>query len=176
MTREDFLAHVIFNDDFVDGTCEGVGAREIIEKAMLAHHAAKKAKIARKYRALYGANTAASLGDNLGDLGIFYNETAHHKGHKVSGISTALRVLTAIDVRTGRNSWRVEGLTDFRVTRVSNLPEHRFTVSQLPLCSAYGEWVRAVLEESFSRGVILPVLARTSMEPRSVASRDAFAR
>jgi nucleotide sugar dehydrogenase len=178
MTREDFLAHVIFNDAFVPTDFEGVGNRDVIQRAMLAHHAAKKTKLARKYRARYGTNTVASLNDNLGDLGLFHNESAHHKGHQVSGISTALRFLTAIDVRRDGTSWRVEGLTDFRLTRASSRFEDRFTLSQLTWCAKYGHWVRVLLEETFARGIVLPASARTEPDARGVvehvASEDAW--
>jgi len=163
MTREDFLAHVIFNRDFEPERFQAVGDRDLIQKAMLAHHAAKKTKIARKYRAKYGANTLASLADNLGDLGVYCNEGAYHKGHQVAGISAALRFLTPIDVRRPERALRVEGLTDFRVTRASQREEDRFQIQQFPAFFRYGRWMRHIIEETFSHAVVLPRMADAAL-------------
>jgi hypothetical protein len=85
----------------------------------------------------------------------------------VSGISAALRFLTHVDIRRGDGILRVEGLTDFRVTRASRREEDRFDVRQFPAFYRYGRWMKAVIEETFSRGVVLPRMADVSLESMS---------
>lgn len=156
MDRTDFLAYVVFRAGF-DGIPEqGVYPQCLIRKAMYAHHAAKKTKIARRYLAKYGPNSRASLEDNLGALGIYFNEDKHHKGHAITGVVTAMRFLMPIKVFCNEESLTVEGLTDFRVTRASQAEKDRFRIEEFPPFYPYGIWLRTILETTFNRGVILP--------------------
>lgn len=156
MERTDFLAYVVFRPGFDGIPKQGVYPQNLIRKAMYAHHAAKKTKIARRYLAKYGPDSQASLEDNLGAMGIYFNEDKHHKGHAISGIVTAMRFLMPIEVSRGGKQFIVEGLTDFRVTRASQAEEDRFRVDEFPKFYPYGIWLRAILETTFSRGLVLP--------------------
>ncbi len=158
MTREDFLAFVVFNRSFVPPADQGVGDYTLIRKAMLAHHSAKKARLARKYRARYGVNSRASLADNLGDLGFYYNEDRYHKGHAVSGIVCAMRYLMSIEFEHEANKLTVEGLTDFRVTRTSRAEAARFRIEEFPPFHKFGTLLRPIIETTFEQGVVLPAL------------------
>ena len=107
----------------------------------------------------YGPESRASLEDDLGALGIYYNESAHHRGHQITGIQSALRHLMAIDVARGGATLRIEGLTDFRLTRTTAGEAARFSTSLFPRFLAYGRTVGALVETAFSSGVVLrPVL------------------
>ena len=172
MQKDDFIAHVVFKRDFVASKTDGVGDETTIERAMLSHHAAKKTRIANKYLAKYGPNSQASLDDNLGSLGLYHNEHAHHKGHVVTGISTALRFLMPIEVRLNENLFVVEGLTDLRVTRSSRLEADRFGLAQFPAFYRYGLIVRAIVEESFSLGLVFPRM-RSQSETSSTSRAEA---
>src|ERR1700682_3905151 len=104
----------------------------MIQKAMLAHHAAKKARNASAYLSKYGPHAKPSLSDDLGELGMYYNESAHHKGHILCGVRSAMRFLTPIEMNMSAGQLRVEGLTDFRLTRVSDAEEDRYRPEQFP--------------------------------------------
>jgi hypothetical protein len=123
---------------------------------MYAHHSVKKERLARKYLAKYGPESRASLEDDLGALGIYFNESAHHRGHQITGIQSALRMLMAIEVPRDGRVIRIEGLTDFRVTRTTGGDQARFAPEQFPRFSAYGRAVGALVEATFEGGVVLP--------------------
>lgn len=154
--KDDFLCWVVFAEGFVPPRNEGVGDYLLIQKAVYAHHSTKKARMAKKYRAMYSPDSPASIADDLGDLGIYFNEGAHHKGHVVAGVFSAMRYLMPIQVVRGGQVLPVQGLTDFRLTRASNLDSRRFEVAQFPSCYHYGNAVRNVLEVAFEHGVVLP--------------------
>jgi len=156
MSPEDFLAYVVFRPGFEPPVGQGMHDTRTIQKAMLAHHAAKKTKLARRYKARYGPGSVAQLADNLGDLGIYYNEDAHHKGHQVAGIATAMRYLMPVQVRRGDEEFRIEGLTDFRVTRTSRAERDRYRLEEFPPFHDYGGWARTILETSYSNGFVFP--------------------
>jgi hypothetical protein len=156
MQKDDFACYVVFHDAFVPNPNKGVGDRQLIQKAVYAHHSTKKARIAKKYRAKYCSNSPASLADDLGDMGIYFNESAHHKGHVVSGVNSAMRLLTEIEVSADGALHTIQGLTDFRVSRVSNAVDRRFDVAQFPVFREYALAMKQVLEVALSRGIILP--------------------
>lgn len=156
MSPEDFLAYVVFRPGFEPPVGQGVHDFRTIQKAMLAHHAAKKTKLARRYKAHYGPGSVAQLADNLGDLGIYYNEDAHHKGHQVAGVASAMRYLMPVRVRREEKEFRIEGLTDFRVTRMSRAERDRFRLEDFPLFHDYGGWARTILETAYSMGFVFP--------------------
>jgi nucleotide sugar dehydrogenase len=156
MCPDDFLAYVVFRPGFEPPAAQGVQNPRLIQKAMLAHHAAKKTKLARRYKARYGPNSVARLADNLGDLGIYYNEDKHHKGHQIAGIVTAMRYLMTVNVQRPEGEVRIEGLTDFRVTRTGQAERLRFRLEEFPAFYDYGGWIRTVLESSYARGFQFP--------------------
>jgi hypothetical protein len=155
-TPDDFAAFVVFRADFEPPEGKGIGDFTMIQKAMLAHHAAKKARNASVYLKKYGPGANPSISDDLGELGVYFNESAHHKGHIICGVNSAMRFLMGIEVSRPNGRLRVEGLTDFRITRVSNAIGDRFKTEQFPLFYNYGCWVREIVEASFEDNFIFP--------------------
>jgi hypothetical protein len=155
--RTDFMAWVVFRRGFVPHP--PLADISTIRRSMYAHHSVKKERLARKYIAKYGPNGRASLEDDLRDLGIYFNESEHESGHLITGIQLALRYLMPIEVKHAGTTLRVEGLTDFRLTRATPGEAARFSVAHFPGFLANGRTVGALVQAANSTGVVLqPVL------------------
>jgi hypothetical protein len=152
--RADFLCWVVFRNGFVPRP--PLAEKTTIRRSVHAHHSVKKERIARKYLAKYGPESRASLEDDLGALGLYFDESAHHRGHQITGIQAAMRMLMPIDIQRGDRTIRIEGLTDFRLTRVTPGEAARFEMRQYPRFHAYGQVVRALVEATFEDGTLLP--------------------
>jgi hypothetical protein len=153
ISRDDLLVWVVFHPDCRPAAHDGVGDEVRIRRAMHAHHAAKKQRVARRiYRD--GHYRSAGLADDLGARGLFFNESAHHRGHQVAGVNAAMRSLMAL--HAGERVEPLRGLTDWRLTRMSAEAQDRYALDQYPSFFAYGHWVRAVLETTLQHGVVLP--------------------
>jgi nucleotide sugar dehydrogenase len=158
MTREDFLAFVEPGDRYHPFAGNQPRDLTLIRKATLAHHSAKKARMAKKYEARYSADSEVGLADDLGDLGIYFNETAHHKGHQVSGVSSSMRALLPIEIGRSGRQLRVEGLTDIRVNRMSTAIEDRFLPQQFERFYAHAIHIRDLLAECLAQDDLLPAM------------------
>src|SRR5262249_30358298 len=124
-------------------------------KAVYAHHSTKKARLAKKYRARYGPDSPASLADDLGDLGIYFNEHRHHKGHVVAGICSAMRRLMAVEIQRPTERLEIQGLTDVRVSRANGSEARHFAVGQFPRFYHYAGFLRTVLVAGYESGIVL---------------------
>ncbi|GKQ36648.1 hypothetical protein [Streptomyces sp. A012304] len=156
--KEDFGIYVVFHRDFVPQPGSGVGDHTAIRKAMYAHHAAKKARVAKKIYDADDRYTPAGLADDLGARGIFFNENAHHRGHVVAGVTTALRSLMDIRVTTPEGEHDVRGLTDWRISRAGTEPEAHYSLDEYPPFYSYGAWLRTVVETALGAGAVLPTM------------------
>ncbi|MFD7709624.1 hypothetical protein [Streptomyces sp. NPDC059786] len=154
--KEDFGIFVAFHRRFVPDPEAGVGHYSAIRKAMYAHHAAKKARVAKKVYTQNGQYTAAGLADDLGAKGIFFNENAHHRGHVVAGVTAALRSLMDITVNGGEGRHDVRGLTDWRISRASTAESAHYTLDEYPSFYAYGNWLKTMVETALGAGAVLP--------------------
>lgn len=158
LAKEDFGIYVVFHREFVPPPDRGVGDHKAIRKAMYAHHAAKKVRVARKIYAPDDTYAQAGLTDDLGSRGIFFNEGAHHRGHVLAGVSSAMRSLMAIQVDVEGERRAVYDLTDWRLSRVSDDPDQRYRVADYPSFYAYGHWIRAIVETAIGSGAQLPAM------------------
>lgn len=156
--KEDIGIYVVFHRDFAPSPDSGVGDHKAIRKAMYAHHAAKKVRVAKKIYAPDDTYTQAGLTDDLGSRGIFFNEGAHHRGHVLAGVSSAMRSLMAIQVDAAGERRTVHDLTDWRLSRVSDDPDQRYQIEDYPAFYAYGHWLRAIVETAIGSGVALPAM------------------
>lgn len=156
--KNDFGIFVVFHPDFVPSADGPVGDRNAIRKAMYAHHAAKKARVARKLYAPDDTYTEAGLNDDLGSRAIFFHEDSHHRGHKLAGVSSAMRSLMAIEVIIDGRPMVIHDLCDWRLTRVSGDPKDRYSPASYASFFAYGHWLRAVVETALSNGAAVPAM------------------
>ncbi|MEU8926709.1 nucleotide sugar dehydrogenase [Kitasatospora sp. NPDC048545] len=154
--KDDFGIYVVFNRDFQPDRRAGTGDFSAIRKAMYAHHAAKKLRIAKKTYGPDDQYISPGLSDDLGARGLFFNEHAHHRGHVVAGVSTALRSLMDLDILTPSGAVTVRGLTDWRLSRADTDPAARYTPDQYPSFHAYGDWARVVVATAIGNGCVLP--------------------
>ncbi|GAA1973020.1 UDP binding domain-containing protein [Kitasatospora viridis] len=156
--KDDFGIYVVFNPAFRPSQYPGVGDLRSIRKAMYAHHAAKKARVAKKAGGAgeHGAPPAAP--EDLGARGLYVNEHAHHRGHVVAGVTTALRSLMDIDVATPDAVTEVRGLTDWRLSRAGTRTEDRYRLHEYPSFHAYGRWIKVVVETALGAGCVLPAM------------------
>jgi hypothetical protein len=91
---------------------------------------------------------------------IFRNEDAHYRGHQSIGCSSGGRVSFALRYTCGGEGRELSPMVgDFRVVRMSHDPADIFSGADLARLIPYGEWIRAVVEESYRHGKPLPVVS-----------------
>ncbi len=108
-------------------------------------------------RNLYGAGCLqGQFVDKHGRHMIFRNEDAHYRGHQSIGCSSGGRA--SFSLRYVANEAE-EALTpmvgDLRVVRMSHDDRETFTADELRHLIRYGEWIRAVVEETYRRGAVI---------------------
>jgi nucleotide sugar dehydrogenase len=156
--KNDFGILVVFHPDFTPPRGGPVGDRNAIRKAMYAHHAAKKARVARKLYAPDDSYTQVGLNDDLGARAIFFHEDSHHRGHVLAGVSSAMRSVMTVEITVDGARRVVHDLCDWRLTRISDAPEDRYSPADYASFFAYGHWLRAVVETAISTGAAIPAM------------------
>lgn len=82
-------------------------------------------------------------------------EDAHHNGHRANGVRFVLRSPFVLEVPVGGERKAFRGMGDLRVNRASHRDEDRFTRADLPLVLTMSLWMKAVVERTFARGLLL---------------------
>ncbi len=82
-------------------------------------------------------------------------EDAHHNGHRANGVRFVARAPFLLDVSVNGQLQSLRGLADLRVNRVSRRDEDQFTPEDLIRLISMSLWMKAVVEASFNKGVLL---------------------
>jgi hypothetical protein len=87
---------------------------------------------------------------------LYLNEDAHYRGHQSIGVHSGGRASFALRYRSdGEDRQLTPMVGDYRVVRMSHEARDLFTVSELVRVIRYGEWLRAVVEETFRQGCVV---------------------
>ena len=87
---------------------------------------------------------------------LYLKEDAHYRGHQSVGVHSGGRASFGLRYsRDGEDRALSPMVGDYRVVRMSHATEDIFTVQDLARTIRYGEWLRAVVEETYRAGVVL---------------------
>ncbi|MEU3900094.1 hypothetical protein [Streptomyces sp. NPDC045251] len=108
-------------------------------------------------RSLYGPGCMrGQFVEKHGGHMVFRNEDAHYRGHQSIGCSSGGRAAFALRYRHDGDARELTPMVgDFRVVRMSHDESETFTADDLPRAVRYGEWIRAVVEETYALGAVL---------------------
>lgn len=108
-------------------------------------------------RSLYGPGCLqGQFVEKHGGHMIFRNEDAHYRGHQSIGCSSGGRASFVLRYdRDGVEQALTSMVGDFRVVRMSHDECDTFTARELRQAIRYGEWIRAVVEETYRTGAVV---------------------
>ncbi len=158
LEKADFGILMVFAPDFDPATYCGPGDEATIQRAMYAHHSAKKKRIATRLYGRTGVYEPDEMSDDLGSKGIYFNEGAHHKGHVIAGVSSAMRSLMNLTLDAPHAEPVIHDLCDWRLARADATLASRYELSAFPAFYNYGLCLKTVVETSLNDGYTFPKL------------------
>lgn len=82
-------------------------------------------------------------------------EDAHHNGHRANGVRFVVRSPFVLEAPVNGERKSFRGMGDLRVNRASHRDEDRFTRADLRPVLTMSLWMKALVERTFARGVLL---------------------
>jgi hypothetical protein len=112
-------------------------------------------------RSLYGPGCLnGRFVEKHGGHMLFRNEDAHYRGHQSIGCSSGGRASFRLRYRSGDTERSLTPMVgDFRVVRMSHDEAETFGAAELRHVIRYGEWIRAVVEQTYRMGVTVQAVA-----------------